>query len=308
MRNEKVKMNGMYGVEKHNKASEKTVESIREKELKEDGKTSIEMENLKYNKVLKECSETFKEKFYSQLKEKGITKTLRKDAVCMYDGLVAYSPEKTPNLIAFLHRHNEQWKKDHKEQWENYENNYPQSFEKAKQEKVWSDKYFQASVDFYERNMGVVVYAKIHYHEESPHMSINGLPLSQKDGSWSLNWKKAIYDKKSDMSKLQTKFYEEVGKKFGLERGEVKEPEEKKQHKTKLQWQCKNLEEKVKKLQNQVEELNSAYDEARKVYRLLRTPKGSKYEERYNNALNKPLNDARSDFKAIIGDYRGEER
>lgn len=297
VRNEKIKASGISGVQRHNQASKEVVEAIKEKEMKQDGYSTIEVDNLKYSKVLKECS-SFKETFNAQLLEKGITKTIRKDAVCMYDTVIAYSPEKTPNLIAYLHRNNEQWKEKHKEQWDAF-NALPNKKEVLQSEKKWCDAYFSDAVKFYEKRMGIVIYAKIHYHEESPHLHINGIPLAQDKGKWVLNWKKAIYESKDAIKKFQSEFAKEVGSKYGLKRGEEKEPTE---HKTKLQWQVEKLKEEVKELEGYKEALEAS----KKAYRLLRTPRGAKYEEKYNEALNKPLKDATKAFNEIVEAYRGE--
>lgn len=122
---------------------------------------------------------TIKEK----LKEHGIEKW-RKDAVMLIDGLYTATPD-TMKL------------------WD------------AKKEMA----YFKDCLEFHKRHYGVVLNAVIHMDETSPHLHIDSIPLVEKeDGSWKLSAKEIFGDRKK-MSQLQTEFYEEVGKKYGLHRG-----------------------------------------------------------------------------------------
>lgn len=125
----------------------------------------------------------WREKIKEKLKEHGIEKW-RKDAVMLIDGLYTA----TPDVMKL-------WNKEK---------------EAA---------YFQDCLKFHEHHYGVVVNAVVHYDETSPHLHINSVPLIQKDdGSWKLSAKEIFGDRKK-MSQLQTEFYEEVGKKYGLHRG-----------------------------------------------------------------------------------------
>lgn len=294
VRNAKVKKSGMYGLEKHIKAKEEDVKKLYEREIKEFGKSDIILENLKYNRVLKDCGD-FQNEIKNQLKEKKITRPLRNDAVILYDSIVTYSPEKTPNLLCYLHKNDRPWLEEHEDWVKNYRAmNKDDRNLIINAEKKWVDNYFSEALNYYEKNMGVVLYAKSHYHETTPHLSIEGMPLSQnkkeKDGSivkdkdWHLNWKLAVYDKKMDMSKFQTKFHEEVGKKYGLERGVVHETNTMNEHKSKLKWEVESLKTKVDKLDNVLNDLKAQISDLKSKYEdyLKLTQKQAQIE---NNAL-----------------------
>lgn len=82
--------------------------------------------------------------------------------------------------------------------------------------------YFKDCLEFHKRHYGLVINAVIHVDETTPHLHIDDIPLIQKeDGSWKLSAKEVIGNR-SKMSKTQSDFYKEVGKKYGLERGEEK--------------------------------------------------------------------------------------
>lgn len=121
----------------------------------------------------------------NELRKHGIKK--RKDAVLMIDSIYTASPE----IIAT-------WNKETLES------------------------YFKDCLEFHKKHYGVVINAVIHLDETTPHLHIDDIPLIQKeDGSWKLSAKEVIGNR-SKMSKTQSDFYKEVGKKYGLERGEEK--------------------------------------------------------------------------------------
>lgn len=84
------------------------------------------------------------------------------------------------------------------------------------------ESYFKDCLEFHQKHFGLVINAVIHLDETTPHLHVDDIPLIQKeDGSWKLSAKEVIGNR-SKMSKTQSDFYKEVGKKYGLERGEEK--------------------------------------------------------------------------------------
>lgn len=134
------------------------------------------------------------------LKEHGIEKH-RKDAILMLDGVVTLSPEKAKEM--------------------------------SKEE---LEQYFKDALAFVGKYQGTVINAVIHYDETTPHMHYDVVPLVQKaDETWKLSAKDVVGNS-SKMSRMQTIFNDEVGFKYGLERGERKAPnKENRKHKSKLQ-------------------------------------------------------------------------
>lgn len=125
----------------------------------------------------------WKSKIKEEIKGHGIEKW-RKDAVMLIDGLYTATPD------IFL-----SWNKE-KEM-----------------------NYFKDCLKFHERHYGIPINAVVHYDETSPHLHVNSIPLVEKeDGTWKLSAKEIFGDRKK-MSQLQSDFYEEVGKKYGLHRG-----------------------------------------------------------------------------------------
>lgn len=77
-------------------------------------------------------------------------------------------------------------------------------------------KFYAAAADFLQKNLGQVVSWAIHRDETSTHFQAVTVPLV--DGK--LNARALCGGSKKKMQALQTRFWEEVGKPFGLERGE----------------------------------------------------------------------------------------
>lgn len=115
-------------------------------------------------------------------------------------------------------------------------------FENPEDEK----KYYEKAVDFIGKNFGEVVGWAIHRDETSTHLQAVTIPLV--DGK--LNAKKLIGGSKHRMQEIQQKFYEEVGKPFGLERGKENSQA---QHKT-VEEKHKEEERKLAELQKNLEE------------------------------------------------------
>lgn len=87
-------------------------------------------------------------------------------------------------------------------------------------------KYFQDSIQHLKNKFGEDNFfgGWIHHDEETPHAHLFYIPI---DANNVLNFKGFMHGKNA-FSQFQTDFYNEVGKKYGLDRGEIKE--EKKQH------------------------------------------------------------------------------
>lgn len=86
--------------------------------------------------------------------------------------------------------------------------------------------YFKECLNFHESNYGVVISAIIHMDESTPHMHIMSVPITN-DGRLSA---RDLIGNRNNMIELQTKFHEQVGRSFGLERGKCSDSIERKQH------------------------------------------------------------------------------
>lgn len=260
MRMAKVKGRGaIRAIQKHNQAKQQDVEAIKTNDEKKFGNSEINLDNLKYNKHLVQC-EDFNKEIDEILAKRIPNKKIRKDAIKMLDGVFTYSPDKTPNLLCCLHANEPKWKKANKEMWENY-NSLSQNEKQAKvdEEYKWVNDYFSKCVDFVEKYYGVVISAEIHFHETTPHLHINTIPLVKGNGGdWKLS-AKDIMGNKGKLSKMQTCFYEEVGKMFGLERGKIRERGEVAKHFTKEQKKLEEMEINLSKIANDLNVLQANY-------------------------------------------------
>lgn len=99
------------------------------------------------------------------------------------------------------------------------------------------NQYFRDCLQFHQRKFGHVVSAVIHYDETTPHLHILSVPLTQ-DGRLSA---REIVGNRANLSRMQTEFFEQVGKCYGLERGVQMDGQEKKKHITAQEWQLRQV-------------------------------------------------------------------
>lgn len=164
----------------------------------------------------------WKSKIKEEIKKHGIEK-YRKDSVMMIDSLYTASPEVM-----------KKWNKETLES------------------------YFKDCLEFHKKHYGVVINAVIHLDEASPHLHVDSVPLVRKeDGSWKLCAKDLIGNR-ATMSKHQSEFYSEVGKKYGLSRGVEKS---RAVHNEVSRWQTEKLMEQEVQIKANEEYLQFQQDE-----------------------------------------------
>lgn len=100
----------------------------------------------------------------------------------------------------------------------------PEWFREKSEEEI--TQYFRQCLRFHEEHYGKVISAIVHMDETSPHLHVMSVPLTQ-DGRLSA---RDLIGNREQMRQLQTEFYEQVGKQFGLQRGQERDPETKRQH------------------------------------------------------------------------------
>lgn len=115
--------------------------------------------------------------------------------------------------------------------------------DKSNEEK---NQFFRDCLEFHQRKFGHVISAVIHYDETTPHMHILSVPLTQ-DGRLSA---REIVGNRANLSRMQTEFFEQVGRSYGLERGVQMDGQEKKKRITAQEWQLRQTkQEKAKELE-----------------------------------------------------------
>lgn len=100
-----------------------------------------------------------------------------------------------------------------------------------------NDQFFRDCLRFHQKKFGHVVSAVIHYDETTPHLHVLSVPLTQ-DGRLSA---REIIGNRANLSRMQTEFFEQVGKGYGLERGVQMDGQEKKKHITAQEWQLRQV-------------------------------------------------------------------
>lgn len=124
--------------------------------------------------------------------------------------------------------------------------------------------YFRDCLRFHVReycggDKSLLVNAVIHLDEATPHMAVASLPVITDEKGAHLS-AKIIMGNKDDYRLRQDRFYSEVSSRYGMERGEPKQPGETKAHTSKREWQIATQENKIDDLQTQKELLEFDID------------------------------------------------
>lgn len=123
----------------------------------------------------------------------------------------------------------------------------PEFFEKCSREEM--EKYFQDCLAFHikeycQGNEQRLLNAVVHLDENTPHMQVASVPILEDEKGLHLS-AKIIMGNRSTYRLRQDRFFEEVGKKYDLERGERRDPTQTKEHTTKREWQLAKQEEQL---------------------------------------------------------------
>lgn len=115
-------------------------------------------------------------------------------------------------------------------------------------------RYFQDCFDFHQKRFGHLISAVIHLDESTPHMHIVSVPLT-KDNRLSA---RDVLGGPSDLMRLQTDFFNDVGKAYGLERGAHRDGPEKRKHITAQQWELNEIRRQKAQERDELERVKSA--------------------------------------------------
>lgn len=224
---EKVKLEQVTGIEHHH---------FRDKKLEQTHSLPNEERN-KFIYIKNDNNEkiTIREKIKNILTENGIEK-YRSDAVVCLDQIYTYSPDKMKDYIVYLHqdlsdKRNQDFfgidktgnVKEYRTEEQRLHYSWLDSYNpnNVATQKAEFEKFAQYCMSFAQRHYGEIIGAEIHVDEASPHLHVQTVPLIKEKEKNRLSAKEIIGNK-SKMSKTQTDLFEEVGRKFGLKRGNEK--------------------------------------------------------------------------------------
>lgn len=128
--------------------------------------------------------------------------------------------------------------------------------DKSNEEK---NQFFRDCLEFHQRRFGHVISAVVHYDETTPHMHILSVPLTH-DGRLSA---REIIGNRTKMSQMQTAFYEQVGRDYGLERGIHMDGQEKKEHISAQEHELREIRQKIARGQEELEAIEHSKESAR---------------------------------------------
>ena len=164
-----------------------------------------------------------------------------------------------------LHAHGiDKWRKDAVMFIDSVYSASPEFFEGKNKYEI--EGYFRQCLAYHEKEYGGhVINAVVHLDESTPHMHVVSVPIVEKEPKiekdenglikptkkeYSLSAKKVIGNQ-AQMRRAHDHFHEQVGQVWGLERGELGDPKEKKKHLNSLEYKQKIEMEKLAALQQQ---------------------------------------------------------
>ncbi len=206
------------------------IEANREKEDKREFDLSdIDRDRTDQNYYLKKTQNWSKE-ITRQIKQAGVKE--RKDAVVLITGVYTASPE-----------------------W----------FDTHTREEM--ERYFEDCMSFHVKefcqgNDERLLNAVVHLDETTPHLQIASIPLIIDEKGEHLS-AKIILGNRSTYRLRQDRFFEEVGRKYEMERGERRDPTQIKEHTTKREWQIATQEARLEEAKEKVQEVQNELKEAR---------------------------------------------
>lgn len=129
----------------------------------------------------------------------------------------------------------------------------PEWFKDKSLEEIVS--YFKDCLAFHEQTYGKVINAVIHFDEATPHLTCQSLPLIEgEDGRTRLS-ARDIMGGRNDYRRRQDEFYERVGKPRGMERGEINDPQQTRDHLSVQAYKNQQLELENQQLRERSKEL-----------------------------------------------------
>lgn len=133
----------------------------------------------------------------------------------------------------------------------------PTFFEGKTQEQT--EDFFRDCLQFHQQQFGHIISAVIHYDETTPHLHIVSVPLTA-DGRLSA---REIVGNRQNMSKMQDKFFEQVGRGYGLERGTRSDGQEKRRHISAQEHELREIKQEIARGQEELEAVEHSVETAR---------------------------------------------
>lgn len=122
-----------------------------------------------------------------------------------------------------------------------------------------NDQFFRDCLQFHQRRFGHVISAVVHYDETTPHLHILSVPLTH-DGRLSA---REIIGNRANLSRMQTEFFEQVGRGYGLERGVQMDGQEKKKHITAQEHELREIKQEIAREKEHLEAIEHSEETAR---------------------------------------------
>lgn len=122
-----------------------------------------------------------------------------------------------------------------------------------------NDMFFEDCLKFHQKRFGHIISAVIHYDETTPHLHVLSVPLTN-DNRLSA---RDVIGNRAKMSQMQTAFYEQIGRDYGLERGIHMDGQEKKEHISAQEHELREIKQEIAKGKEELEAIEHSKESAR---------------------------------------------
>lgn len=168
--------------------------------------------------------------------------------------------------------------------------------------------YFEDCLKFHEKRFGHVISATIHYDETTPHMHIISVPLTT-DNRLSA---KEIVGNRTTMITMQDDFYEQVGKRYNLERGVHLDGNEKREHISAQEYELRKTKSELDNAKVELDNIKNARVRVREQIKWLKDDADelnsqNTFLRAIKNNLQKDLDMQRSKLNEMTNDVKSLE-
>lgn len=119
--------------------------------------------------------------------------------------------------------------------------------------------YFRSCLTWHERTYGQAFSAVIHLDEATPHMAVASVPILQDESGNHLS-AKLIMGGRDAYRARQDSFWEDVSSRFGMNRGELRQPGDRRKHKKVLEYKIERRSAELDEADAYIVESNESLD------------------------------------------------
>lgn len=120
--------------------------------------------------------------------------------------------------------------------------------------------FFRACLDWHVQTYGTAFSAVVHLDEATPHMAVASVPIVRDEGGNAHLSAKIVMGGRDDYRRRQDSFWTDVSSRFGMERGELRQPSDRRRHKKVLEYKIEQRSAELAEADAYIAESNESLD------------------------------------------------